>query len=456
MSENNSISLSTLITEKMVNIHLITIFSVCLIFGVVNIISGAATAGFITASVGVIVTAAVFLMRRSSAPAARGMILSQAQLLTILIISTAKHELQDMFPLILASMAIAAIYFSRKNLIVHWVIMDAVSAAGLFFRNIFYEGASTESIIKGILGINIGAVLIMYLVKCVVRFITEAQTANEKSTALLGQVNEQMSRTSALMDSQSETVSQIAEISGKLAESVSDMENISTSLSASAEEQASAIAEITENISRISDDAEKSLNESEKAAEAAKQSSDMLIENNEEVKNMLAAMDEMTDASHRIEGIIKTIEDIAFQTNILALNASVEAARAGTAGKGFAVVADEVRNLATKSAEAASSTSALIGTSISAVDKGMMLAKNVADRMENVIGISGRSSEHARLITEMTQAQAESAAQIMSKMSEISEAVNRNSQTAVSSTETASKVADEVKQLKSIADSAVL
>ena len=334
--------------------------------------------------------------------------------------------------------------------------MDAVSAAGLFFRNIFYEGASTESIIKGILGINIGAVLIMYLVKCLVRFITEAQTANEKSTALLDQVNEQMSRTSTLIDSQSETVSQIAEISGKLAESVSDMENISTSLSASAEEQASAIAEITENISRISDDAEKSLNESEKAAEAAKQSSDMLIENNEEVKNMLAAMDEMTDASHRIEGIIKTIEDIAFQTNILALNASVEAARAGTAGKGFAVVADEVRNLATKSAEAASSTSALIGTSISAVDKGMTLAKNVADRMENVIGISGRSSEHARLITEMTQAQAESAAQIMSKMSEISEAVNRNSQTAVSSTETASKVADEVRQLKNIADSAVL
>ena len=265
-----------------------------------------------------------------------------------------------------------------------------------------------------------------------------------------------MSRTSTLMDSQSETVSQIAEISGKLAESVSDMENISTSLSASAEEQASAIAEITENISRISDDAEKSLNESEKAAEAAKQSSDMLIENNEEVKNMLAAMDEMTDASHRIESIIKTIEDIAFQTNILALNASVEAARAGTAGKGFAVVADEVRNLATKSAEAASSTSALIGTSISAVDKGMTLAKNVADRMENVIGISGRSSEHARLITEMTQAQAESAAQIMSKMNEISEAVNRNSQTAVSSTETASKVADEVRQLKNIADSVAL
>ena len=255
------------------------------------------------------------------------------RVILILIISTAKHELQDMFPLILASMAIAAIYFSRKNLIIHWVIMDAVSAAGLFFRNIFYEGASTESIIKGILGINIGAVLIMYLVKCLVRFITEAQTANEKSTALLDQVNEQMSRTSTLMDSQSETVSQIAEISGKLAESVSDMENISTSLSASAEEQASAIAEITENISRISDDAEKSLNESEKAAEAAKQSSDMLIENNEEVKNMLAAMDEMTDASHRIEGIIKTIEDIAFQTNILALNASVEAARAGTAGK---------------------------------------------------------------------------------------------------------------------------
>lgn len=454
MSENESMSLSGLITEKMVNIHMIFVLSVCILFGAVNIISGALTAGLITAITGITVTAAVFLIRKRTQTVFRGMILSQTQLLIIIIISAAKHELQEMFPLMLTSMAVASIYFNQKNLTMHWIIMDAVCAAGFFFRDIFYGDASTESLFKGLLAINFGAIVLVYLVRCVIKFITEAKSEHAKAAGLLDRVNEQMSQTNKLMDSQSQTVTRIAEISGKLSDSVSDMENISTALSASAEEQASAITEITENISRISAEAEKSLNESEKAAEAAKQSNDMLLENNEEVKNMLTAMGEITDASHRIEGIIKTIEDIAFQTNILALNASVEAARAGTAGKGFAVVADEVRNLATKSAEAASSTSSLIGTSISAVDKGMSLAKNVAERMENVISISERSSEHARLITGMTQAQAEFAAQIMGKMNEISEAVNRNSQTAVTSTETAAKVADEIRQLKNVAESA--
>ena len=76
---------------------------------------------------------------------------------------------------------------------------------------------------------------------------------------------------------------------------------------------------------------------------------------NEQMSALSSAMDDISDNAQQITKIAKDIEDIAFQTNILSLNASVEAARAGAAGKGFAVVANEVKQLAAKSAEAAQS-----------------------------------------------------------------------------------------------------
>ena len=106
---------------------------------------------------------------------------------------------------------------------------------------------------------------------------------------------------------------------------------------------------------------------------------------NADMIKLKESMDNVRNASGNIKKVIKAIDDIAFQTNILALNASVEAARAGTAGKGFAVVADEVRNLAGKSAEAVSDTTRLIEGVIHAIIDAGDLTDAAAESLQKVL-----------------------------------------------------------------------
>ena len=123
----------------------------------------------------------------------------------------------------------------------------------------------------------------------------------------------------------------------------------------------------------------------------------MSKETKEKAGNGTTIMDEMVKsvvkidkASNEIGNIIKVIDNIAFQTNILALNASVEAARAGSYGKGFAVVAEEVKSLASRSQTAAQETKQLIANSLKLADEGAHLASETQNALKSIVeGIEG-------------------------------------------------------------------
>lgn len=215
-------------------------------------------------------------------------------------------------------------------------------------------------------------------------------------------------------------------------------------------EQASAIeelsAEINEIYTAIANNAEYAGIAGKKALEASKE----VEKGNTQMRDMLTAMDEISNSSSEIGKIIKVIDDIAFQTNILALNAAVEAARAGSAGKGFAVVAEEVRNLAGKSAEAAKQTTALIENSISAINKGTTLADEAG---KSLAGIVNKTSETNDLINEIVNASSQqtvSVNQIRSGIEQISSVVQENAATAEASAANSEELSGQVQILKDL------
>ena len=227
-----------------------------------------------------------------------------------------------------------------------------------------------------------------------------------------------------------ETLSKMNISSEEVLTGSNQMAEGSQSLADGTTRQASAIQEISATIADVSTQIASTAKNAAQAGDLSKQTEEKVIYQDGEIRNMVNAMNEISETSKKIENIIKTIEDIAFQTNILALNAAVEAARAGEAGKGFAVVADEVRVLASKSAEAAASTTALITASIDAVGKGAKIAFATADAMNEVKEMSANT---ANLINEIATASAEqnnSIRQITQGVDQISNVIQKNSATA--------------------------
>ena len=138
------------------------------------------------------------------------------------------------------------------------------------------------------------------------------------------------------------------------------------------------------------------------------------------------AMHNISTTTEQIRVITKTVEDIAFQTNILALNAAVEAARAGTAGKGFAVVADEVRNLASKSAEAANTTTKLIEESCVAVANGVQLTEETHEKLTDIVTGMHKMQERIQTISENAMTEKSELTSILTEIGNISEVVQKN------------------------------
>jgi len=251
-----------------------------------------------------------------------------------------------------------------------------------------------------------------------------------------------------ISSSLNDTLSFINLAAEQVATGSSQVSSAAQALASGSTEQAATVQELNASAEQIVSQAEENLSTVTTASKSVEQSGINIVDSNEHMAQLTQAMSDISSASDQIVKITKVIEDISFQTNILALNASVEAARAGNAGSGFAVVADEVRNLAAKSAEAARQTSQLIQTSVEAVGRGAQLTGQTAQLLQDVSTSTTEVQDSFERMNQSITEQAQAIERIREGISQISTVVQTNAATAEENSATSEEMSAQADTLR--------
>lgn len=253
---------------------------------------------------------------------------------------------------------------------------------------------------------------------------------------------------SSIVEKNNHILSQICDTSGHVLSGTGQISEASIRLSEGAGLQAGSLQELAAAVTEVKNQISLSADNAAMARACANDVRHGAVDGNRHMEDMLKAMDEINVSSSNISNVIKAIEDIAFQTNLLSLNASVEAARAGQYGKGFAVVADEVRSLAARSAKAAKETADMIENSIQRAEHGMKIAQTTADAFNKIVGGIEQVAGLAEKIAGASSEQAFGIARINDEISQVATVVQANSAASEESTAATSQLYKQAETLR--------
>ena len=197
-----------------------------------------------------------------------------------------------------------------------------------------------------------------------------------------------------------------------------------------ATEQASSIFKLTENMNSLKELMQSVIENTDTAIHNVEQTSEQLLTGGEKMHELESAMHIIFDTANQIEEILRSIDEIADQTNLLSLNASIEAARAGAAGKSFAVVAEEINSLSTASTDASKRTSELLKATKKAVELGRKLTMDTAKELTEGIQSAKISKESVVQMKESLKVQQEQVTAIGVLTDEIADVVETNAASA--------------------------
>lgn len=288
------------------------------------------------------------------------------------------------------------------------------------------DNASWVMIVGVIAGFIISIIIAFFLIRSIVKVVVDSVKSLSEGTAQVVSASEQIS-------------------------------SASVSLAEGASSQASSVEEVSATIEEATASNNQNADNSREANLLAQHSNDAARQGNQQVADLMIAMEKITDSSQKIAKIIKTIDEIAFQTNLLALNAAVEAARAGEHGLGFAVVAEEVKNLAERSAGAAKEITGIIEASIDQVKAGTEVANRTKESFTEILLGVKKTSDLIGEIAISAKEQAEGMNQIATAMGSVDQITQQNASASEETAAAAEELnAQALSMLESVAEIAAL
>lgn len=215
-----------------------------------------------------------------------------------------------------------------------------------------------------------------------------------------------------------------------VAQSSKQLSQASSQLADSASSQAAGVQETSATMNETASMIKQTKDNTGYAANLSVDTEQSAVKSVKNVDHLMEVMNKLSESSMEINKIADTITSIASQTNILALNASVEAARVGDAGKGFAVVAEEVRTLSIKSSEAANNTTKIIKENIELAIQGLENSKSVSDSLNGIFADVQKVSTLLSEIAKASEEQSSGVTQIASAVSQMEQSTQSNASVA--------------------------
>lgn len=244
------------------------------------------------------------------------------------------------------------------------------------------------------------------------------------------------------------TLEQVSASIGELLEASRTLGQRNSALSARTDHQASSLATAASAMEQLRAVATRTSEKASQVREVALGASRVAAQGGDNVRQAIAAMDQIREESQRIYAILEMIDGIAFQTNILSLNASVEAARAGEHGKGFAVVASEVRTLAQRSEGAAKDIRQLLTASQATTRHGVEQVEHAGQTMKSIIESIDGLRTLLEELSQMSEQQRASIAQMNDSIASIDASVQENVRHVAQTVQLAEQQRQQTGQLK--------